>query len=349
MFFKRKRRAKKGFLRRFFRASISIVILTAFVLGISLFIKEMSDFNIAKATDLSRPFLAKIGINPDVVGDVAGAVGERIFETNIAPSKNSTGQLDTSNIESGSSSIKKESANVPAKDTLVKIAVISDIHNDLEGLKKALDIAKKEKVTATFFLGDYTDLGVISNLEKVKEMIDASGLVYYTLPGDRDLYATSGPENYIQVYGEPNEVVTLEGVNFVLFNNSANFTEIAASEMAWFKNSVTNANFVFLSQPLYHPLNSVIAPIMGIYEGEEVDGVKDQADELLALIRNSNVKAVIAADQHRYSVSLDPIKNSLEHVVNGAVVDNSTNLSGPSMTILNVYKDMTYTHTESPL
>ena len=62
--------------------------------------------------------------------------------------------------------------------------------------------AKESNAKAVFFLGDYTDLGVIDDLIVAKKAMDESKLVYLSLPGDHDLWKSVGPQNFIDVFGK---------------------------------------------------------------------------------------------------------------------------------------------------
>jgi hypothetical protein len=119
--------------------------------------------------------------------------------------------------------------------------------------------------------------------------------------------------------------------------------------MVWFKGELKDADFVLLSQPIYHPKNNIV---MGVVKGEEVADVLAQSKEILDLIQKSNVMAVIAADQHMSSQNPDPVRDSLSHIVVGAVTkthDGIINLQTPKFAVLSVYDDGTYNVADVPL
>lgn len=134
---------------------------------------------------------------------------------------------------------------------ILKVALVSDSENENDMLEKALSQAKEKGANFVIGLGDFTSLGEKQDLEKVKNVFDASGLTYYLTPGDRDLWDSRnkygalteetgeqsielsygeaqnrglisfGPlENYLSVFGKPDVVFTEKGIRFIIVNNS---------------------------------------------------------------------------------------------------------------------------------
>lgn len=339
VFWKKRRSQKRSVFSRLVRSVISVVILTAFILGLSMFVKQMAYFSPDKAATLLAPLLKRVGVSPQQAGDVAGLFIERLFKTNIPPSEG----------YSVSQTIETERKDIGLNDSaseegeLLTIAFLSDSHDNLPNLKRALDLAAEKKAEAIFFLGDYTDFGVESSLQKAKEVMDDSGFQYYSLPGDRDLFDSVGPENFYKVFGIPRQTVTINGVVLVMLDNSANYTVIEEDRLKIFEEDLEEADFVVLSQPLYHPLASYVKPVMGLVKGEETKEIKEQAEEILSKIRSSGVKAIIAGDQHSFSRNLDPRRDSLEHIVVSPITDEKAEQSKPGFILLNVYESGLYT------
>lgn len=324
----RSRSKESGAFFRSFKTLMSIVILTAFVLGISYFVKQVSSTDIGTVLSFADPIMSKAGISSKQVGVVAGEFAKRVNETKI----DSTSQNDTKPVNEAT-----KTPDTPKKELAFQVCILSDSHDENDMLKKALIICKDKGVKTAFDLGDVTDHGEVANLSAAKDVLDASGLKYYVLPGDHDLYATVGPENFIKVFGEPNETVTIEDKKFVLFDNSPNFTPVSSEDMAWLKNQLLGADFLLLSQPLYHPSGDVV---MGVsITGEKDQAVYDSAQEMLKYVRNSPVLAVVAGDRHEISLDKDPVKPALQHYAAGALT-TSRNLDLQSeFAIMNVYKD----------
>ncbi len=334
---RRTRRKKITFIQRFFRSIVAIVILSAFILGISLMVKEMAGLDPYGVVKLAGPILDKIGISTEEAGQVAGTFAERMLKTNIAPSVSYKEDLSGSGDGNGAST---------TRSVVFKAVMMGDSANDNTGLASALSLAEKVGANRVFYLGDYTNLGVKSNLEAAKAVMDASGLLYYSLPGDRDADINAEPvanfENYFDVFGNPRVSVTIGDIKFALLNNSANYTLIDSEYLGQFYNELNGADYVILSQPLYHPLNTIGKPIMGVVNGEIVPNVKAQADEILSKIRESNVRVIVAGDQHSFAKIPDSEKEGLTHVYIGPIAKERADRGIASITLLSIYDDASY-------
>jgi len=340
---RRRRRKRNTLIQRFFRGLIAVIILSAFVLGISLTVKETASLDPYQVVKLAGPLLDKIGVSTEQAGQVAGSFVERVLRTNIAPSENYKEEIDSLGDGSGEKgSLGSGDGAATSRTVVFRTAFLSDSHNNDTNLEKALIKASNIGVHSTFFLGDYTDFGIEENLRRAKSYMDESGLLYYSLPGDRDLYETVGPENYYSVFGEPRVSVTIGDIKFVLLDNSANYTVIDSVIIGQFVEELVGADYVVLSQPLYHPLASYGKPVMGLVKGEVVGDVKEQAEELLSAIRDSDVKAIFAGDHHSFSKYKDTIDADLVHVVIGPVTDVRADQKKTSITLMNVFDDGSY-------
>jgi predicted phosphodiesterase len=303
---------------RFFRSLITIVILTSFVLLISLGLKELSSLTTEEFAKFSATTLAKANIKVDEnkIGEVAGAFVSRISNVGV------------SNDSKKEESVSSTSSTTATPTETFKVGIISDIHQDLQNLEKAITLLKKDNITEIFVLGDLTNYGDLENLTKVKTSLDASKLTYYVIPGDHDLAQSVGSTNFIQLFKQTYYFTDIKGFKFLLLDNSANFTEILPADMSKFKNDVTLADFVLLSQPLY--TEGLNLPFSKMYMGSVYTEVKSdlvenqkrvsaQKDLLLGWVRASNVKAIIAGDHHHSSHVVDSNRAFLAHYTVGAV------------------------------
>ncbi len=75
--------------------------------------------------------------------------------------------------------------------------------------------------------------------------------------------------------------------------------------------------------------------------GQFNDDVELQRQALLSLVRSSNVKAVIAGNQHFFSEIVDPEDKSLNHYVIGSL-NSERNVEFPNFSTLTVYEDGDY-------
>lgn len=374
---RRYRRRKKSFKNRLIgrlaRVIFSVLILTAFVLGISFFVKQASNLDTEKVVSLSTPYLSKLGLSIDKnkIGDVAGEFIKRATDVGIQD-KDSSSSSSTEKEKSGEFGDLLEPATSTRDENgeeLLKIALFADSHiakdtqllENKDLLEGALGTAKELKVDRAVHVGDISNLGVLGDLQTAESILDDSGITYYAIPGDRDLFVnpTDPFVNFLKVFDKDNQSFTVDEYKFVMFNNSANFTEIEEDEMVWFENEVKDADFVILSQPLF--TNGLGPPRDQIYMGSTQDEtdealverqglVKAQRDRLLGAVRSSDVKAVIAGDHHYPSRLRDSQRNSLYHYVLGAVSNASGEYEDvaellniePEFSILTVYKNGQY-------
>lgn len=325
------KKSKPSIAKRFLRSILSITILSAFVIGISFFIKAVSSLNIQNFVSLASPITDKLGLSQKEVGQVAGEFVQRVSETKINPTVSVNALDNTQNNTNNNENTSEK--------PLFTLALLADSHNDNDNLKQAIDQLNKKDIKYMLYLGDLTDWGDISSLQEAKSTLDTFKNTYFVLPGDHDLAQSVGSDNFLTVYDNPNTILTLGEYKFVLFDNSANYTPLSKSNLTWFLNQIKDADFVILSQPLYHPINP---QVMGIVNGEIQEAVKKQADTMLNAIRESDVKAIIAADQHQFSINIDPEKDSLKHIVVGALT-KSRNIQTPRYSIIKIYENDKYT------
>jgi len=311
------RKILKGsrFLVIFIRGVLSVVILSGFLIALFLCLEN---FPI-----LVSKISSKIGV--DGIGELVSIDGSKREGEKGAPRE-----------------ILRD------KEAVLTIGLIADSEGDHESLEKALSGLGDRNVDAVFFLGDLTQYGDLDSLRTVKDILDRSGLEILVIPGDHDLAASadegdlSGRKNFTEVFEHNIHLYEKGGYTFMLFDNSPNFSKVSEEDLEWFEDSLDRADFVMLSQPLYHPTNP---RIMGMFEGDVVSTVRAQAEEMLTNIRESKVRAIIAADQHFFSKNIDPERSSLSHIVVGALISNKSSFRNPQSSryaILRIYKSGNY-------
>ncbi|MFA5776144.1 MAG: metallophosphoesterase family protein [Patescibacteria group bacterium] len=236
-----------------------------------------------------------------------------------------------------------------SRKVVSKIAILSDSHNDLESLKKALEKAKNLEVEKIVFLGDYTDYGKETDLAKSKEIMDQAGIDYVSLPGDHDIAETRDESNFAKVFGKTYGVWEQDDLEFMYFDNSKNYTAISPKNIEWFKNNINSIDFLFLSQPL---MTYDVSRVMGIIDDVKDEVVYAQNKELLDLVRNSKVRVIIAGDLHEFSHLVDPVKKDLQHYIIGAVVSQSLenrNIYPSRFAVLDIFSDDSYNIDDIPI
>ncbi|MCA9308026.1 metallophosphoesterase family protein [candidate division WWE3 bacterium] len=339
-----------SFFKRSIRIFMSIAVLTALILGISFSIKSLSELNSTSLVTMSSPYFEQAGISSHQVGVVAGALAARIQKTELSTvdADNVSTIVDTSDVDH----VSEDPLEIPhTEEPVISVGVLADSHSDNINYNKALiQLTTVHDVDVLIHLGDHTDLGLLDALQASYDLLKATKLPFYAVPGDRDLYDSVGPDNFKQVFGHDYHVFTLKGYKFIMLNNSAQYTLIDTETIQQFKADIVDADFVFLSQPLYYPDDNIAfsKKIMG-YDGDgnKVLLIREQALELLEIIRDSDVRAIVAAEQHISSTNIDPVKSSLKHMVVGAITSRINNISQsvlqkPRYSILNIYADDTF-------
>lgn len=260
----------------------------------------------------------------------------KFFNASIGVGSDSQNQ-DTSYIDS------TQISHLESKDKEIKgtVFLISDTENDFVTMTKFSDILIQDSPDALLHTGDITSFGVMSNLEQVRDLFSRyEGQVFF-VPGDRDIYKSGDRlgslNNFNEVFGENYRFVEIEGIGFLLIDNSSEYGGIDAKQYKFIDENMDKADFVVLHNPLYY--EDTIFPGKGM--GQFSDEVDKQRLDLLDKIRNSNVKAVFAGDQHIFSESFDPVDFDLNHYIVGAM-SKDRSLEGPSFVVLTLYSDGDY-------
>ncbi len=152
---------------RSLRTSASIIVLTAFTLGISYLVKGVSTLSFGMVSDqtykLARPALEKFGIE-EQVGEVAGKFSERFGLPSIETAETSETAKKTSNTTKKDTvstlevkSAKTEKTTSDAQTNTIKIALMTDSHDYNGLLNQALIESKTMGINTVLYLGDFTD------------------------------------------------------------------------------------------------------------------------------------------------------------------------------------------------
>ena len=245
--------------------------------------------------------------------------------------------------DTASTSVSKNTHLIPkSKDVKLKIAIIADTESDIRNLTLALEKAKKNNVNFVIHLGDLSQLGVLEDLDNIKLALDQSGLEYYATPGDRDLWAYlygkyQDVNGFKEVFGDSYRFIQKDEIGFLIINNADEFAGIDNSQWEFIENNLPNTTFVFLHNPVEFD-DSVLLSHKGM--GQYDEGVEEQRIKLLNMIKDSNVKAVFAGDQHRFTEFKDSYKDLYYYIVGST--NSERNLEYPSFAILTIYDDGDY-------
>lgn len=227
--------------------------------------------------------------------------------------------------------------------SVFKFLILSDSHSDNENLRKAITLAKQRYPDIQFIigLGDYTEVGTLDELRSAKVELDLSGLRYFLLVGDHDLWDARDKQtdpviNFKQVFGLTYQAFTFNNFKFILLYNSDNYIGIDSEQMKWLEGELEKAKqekseiLVFVHEPLYHPSSD---HVMGRVEKD----LKQQAERIIFKFKDYSVKKIFAGDIHYFSEYNEP-KTNLAMATIGAVTIER-NPQAPRFAIVWVFDD----------
>lgn len=233
----------------------------------------------------------------------------------------------------------------PADQTaLFKFLLLADSHSDNANLAKAIDQAKSRNPDLKFIigLGDYSDVGTIVELKKAKAVFDSSGLRYFLIPGDHDLWdcrnrKVEAVSCFTEVFGPAYQSFEFDNFKFLLLDNSDDYQGFSDSEKQWIeseleriKQSSFKGDLVFIHEPLFHPSSEHVM-------GKTEQNLKEQAKNLEFELKDAGVKKVFAGDIHFFSEYNEPV-TGLPMVTIGAVTGDR-NPQTPRFAVVSVFED----------
>lgn len=226
------------------------------------------------------------------------------------------------------------------KEVLMDVLFVSDLEDDFANLEQFVSTANNLNPDIIFVLGDISALGVRENLEKSKEIFSGLNSEVFYIPGDRDLWKSSGLNNFKTVFGDSYQVIERNGVKFLLVDNANEYEGISVAQMEFIKSNISSTDYILMHNPIY--FNKSILGMMGKGMGQYSIDVDHQREELLELVRSSEaVKATFAGDQHSFSVSEDEEKASLNHVVIGSL-NTERSLDSSNFGYMKIYEDKSF-------
>ncbi len=205
----------------------------------------------------------------------------------------------------------------------LKFAVMGDIHLDAKNFKIALEKAKADGEDFVIVVGDLTSLGTKDELLAMKKILDESGLEYYTIPGNHDLWS-GNPQKanlFREVFGPDFQSFKKAETKFILVDNGS-FLGIKAmkgedgqNQGEWLQGEVKECLvidcLVFMHIPLNHPRSLHIM-------GEENTPVMLEAKEWVKTLVENKVKEVFAGHLHFYSqYNLDGLETTVVGAITG--------------------------------
>lgn len=244
-------------------------------------------------------------------------------------------------LNSGQSDVPKD---IPVSFSFLLFA---DSHSENNYLEKALEQGKKKAKNLQFVigLGDYTEVGTVEELKVAKQVLDSAGVRYFVVPGDHDLWDSRdkknlATQNFRTVFGSTYQSFIYKNVKFVLIDNADNYLGLSETQIQWLKNELEKAKnkdnvsmvFVFAQKPLYHPSSDHVM-------GAQTPKLKDQAKELISLLKDAGVNEFFAGDIHYFTRYTD--QTGLKMTTLGAVA-SAKNTQAPRYGLVTIYEDGSY-------
>lgn len=306
-----------------FRLCLSLVILSIFVVA------------------LYQAFRYFSGMDPVKMDPKSIAVSLLTSEQTVKTISDFLGfKVDTSPLQKVVGKNNPDPKQTNAKLSF-KFALIADSHNNNEDLSKALQTAKNDGAKFVIGLGDYTDVGTVEDMQKVKEVFVNSALPYYLTAGDHDMWnardkkLSSSISDFNEVFGTAYQSFTDTDVRFVILSDADNYEGVDPIQMAWFKDALVAGKdakliLAFMHEPLYHPSSDH-------YVGKTNPQLKKQAEEIINLMKESKVSEVFFGDAHAFTRYSEPA-SGLKMTTVGAVT-RERNTQTPRFAEVSIYED----------
>ncbi|MBM3209274.1 hypothetical protein FJZ40_03210 [Candidatus Shapirobacteria bacterium] len=193
-------------------------------------------------------------------------------------------------------------------------AIISDIHSDYQSLQKSLNKIRADGAEFIIVAGDLTTVGNKKELARVKDILERSGLDYYVIPGNHDLWSTkSGEDPFREVFGQDYQSFQKGQIKFILVNNGDGLVGVDEAQEKWLKRELVDCPklycLVFAHMPLNH---SLLAHVMG----EDNSRVASQAARLVKELVGAKVRELFAGHIHYLSsYELDGLKTTTDGAI----------------------------------
>lgn len=179
-----------------------------------------------------------------------------------------------------------------------RIAVFSDSHSSIETFASVMEKIETENVELLIHLGDVTSGGEQTDFERIKTIMDQTGIEYYVIPGDHDYnwVPSYDLQNFYSVFGsngvENFRVLEFRNYSLVLLDNSLSSEEDVQAtsrvEDILQKYQIKGRQIIFFtSTPFYNP-----------YFSSKSD---KNGEEILQLLAKYGVEQVFSGDAHIFS------------------------------------------------
>lgn len=329
-------RRRFGFAFQVFRFLLSLIIFIILLGGAYSAYRHFSGFDPVKLS--VKSYLSNILSKEKILEFALGFLTIGNKDKNVK--EKDAGQVPTS-----SRTLDPIGTRITNKKPLFKFAIIADSHTENQLLAKALTQAKSVPGGVKFIigLGDYTEVGTISELQAAKAVFDGAGIRYFVTAGDHDLWDARDKQkeaasNFVQTFGKTYQSFSYGNSRFIVLDNSDNYNGMGQDQMDWVKEELERvkseqyitAILVFAHEPLYHPSSDRVM-------GKVTPKLKDEAKQLLGLFKDIGVKEIFAGDIHFFTEYQDPT-TGIQMTTIGAVA-SLRNPQAPRYGIVTVFED----------
>jgi len=265
----------------------------------------------------------------------------------------------------------------PEKQEILRFALVSDSENDNSNLQKALTGAKDAGASFVIGLGDWTQLGMLDDLIRAKEVFDASGLEYFVTAGDRDLWDSRDKGeptllNFNAVFGKSSHVINKGEVRLIIVDNADIYKGISDVEWELLNKFLGNGKEAgvenklvgksdtddLTQSPNRHPNPDPTAKIAATTQlvfvfahktpfhpqsahimGADNSEVSEQAKEFMKVMEDAKIDGFFSGDLHFFAGFNSP--GGVKITTVGAT-SAERNFQGPRYAIVTVYNDYSW-------
>lgn len=232
-----------------------------------------------------------------------------------------------------------------AKKISYSFALISDVHNNTDGLRETVRGINNTNVDFVIGVGDYSNIGTEGELKKIKVELDKLEKPFYVLPGDHDLWNGRDKKNepkyyFNKIFGDQKKSLSHKGSLIVLLDNADLYYGVEQKELEGALeeiNKTKESTVIIIShKAIYHPLT---IHRMGYIQEDKVATPYNQAlmitDKLTKLIDKKI--HLVHGDLHSSSSFKGPSDNILNHTI--GALSKEKNFQGPRYAIGDIFED----------
>lgn len=185
---------------------------------------------------------------------------------------------------------KVERVEEKIEATEMKVAILADVHDDVEELKRILDMAKERKNELVIIAGDLTIEGKYKNLLEIKNVLDDSKIEYLVISGNHEY----SKKNFGEVFGKNYQSFIKGNIKLILIDNSY-WKGLGEEQKKWVENEVSECRVLICLAIMHKPLNNLFSKHV---MGENNEKTTEEAAWLRQLLINSGVRQIEAGHLH---------------------------------------------------